>query len=242
MRQRWTLEEEEFLKNNYGIISNIEIAKVLLRTARSIALKRHSLDLIVSSSRRTIITIGEKFGMLTAIQEAPSRKGNIMWECLCECGNTHTFRGATLRHGDVNSCGCSHFEDPGIASYRRMYDSYKQGAKKRNLEFLLIFEEFATIISKNCKYCGSVPVKYNRYIKKNTNYQFKGQRKVSESSVNRSWICINGIDRANNDLGYTSENCVSCCSYCNYMKLDKSEESFLAHAERIVNHQKSMKP
>ena len=42
-----------------------------------------------------------------------------------------------------------------------------------------------------------------------------------------------GIDRRQSDRGYTLENCVACCSQCNYMKLDYSEDEFLAQIERI---------
>jgi hypothetical protein len=47
----------------------------------------------------------------------------------------------------------------------------------------------------------------------------------------------NGIDRKDNKEGYTKENSVSACAYCNHMKSDSSEEAFLGHALRIVFYQ-----
>lgn len=42
-----------------------------------------------------------------------------------------------------------------------------------------------------------------------------------------------GIDRRDNTVGYTEANSVPCCSICNYMKSDLSEQEFLAHIERV---------
>jgi hypothetical protein len=44
----------------------------------------------------------------------------------------------------------------------------------------------------------------------------------------------NGIDRKDNTLGYTIDNCVACCSDCNYMKKNSSVECFVAHCFRIA--------
>lgn len=47
----------------------------------------------------------------------------------------------------------------------------------------------------------------------------------------------NGIDRLDSTKGYTIDNCVPCCSWCNTMKLDYSESEFLAHIIQIYNFQ-----
>ena len=38
---------------------------------------------------------------------------------------------------------------------------------------------------------------------------------------------MNGVDRLDSSVGYTEENCVSCCSMCNYMKKDTDISSFI---------------
>lgn len=43
-----------------------------------------------------------------------------------------------------------------------------------------------------------------------------------------------GIDRCNNELGYNTSNCVSCCRECNQMKADMSREDFVAHCQRVA--------
>ena len=46
-----------------------------------------------------------------------------------------------------------------------------------------------------------------------------------------------GVDRVDSSLGYSAENCVPCCSDCNYAKRDMSQESFLNLVARIYAHQ-----
>ena len=48
-----------------------------------------------------------------------------------------------------------------------------------------------------------------------------------------------GIDRVNNENGYTAENIVSCCSLCNYAKRGLSKSEFVALCLGVVEtHQK----
>jgi hypothetical protein len=81
-------------------------------------------------------------------------------------------------------------------------------AKSRNIEFLLTEDDFNIITRKNCYICG----KENKEIHKN------------------------GIDRFNNDLGYTIENSKPCCGDCNIMKriysFDEIIEKFCLIYER----------
>lgn len=45
-----------------------------------------------------------------------------------------------------------------------------------------------------------------------------------------------GIDRVDNEKGYTRENSVACCAMCNYMKRNHQEDIFLQHCRKIVDH------
>lgn len=44
-----------------------------------------------------------------------------------------------------------------------------------------------------------------------------------------------GLDRVDNDLGYTIENVVPCCSKCNFMKSAADKQEFIRHCRRIAN-------
>lgn len=56
---------------------------------------------------RKIDLTGQKFGRLTVIAEAgKSKRGRILWHCVCECGNERIVVGENLRSGGTKSCGC----------------------------------------------------------------------------------------------------------------------------------------
>ena len=50
--------------------------------------------------------IGQKFGRLTVIEKAPSRKGKTYWKCLCDCGEYKVVQTRHLKNGKIRSCGC----------------------------------------------------------------------------------------------------------------------------------------
>lgn len=49
---------------------------------------------------------GQRFGRLTAIKYVYSKSGNRMWLCNCSCGTAAIVRAASLRRGEIKSCGC----------------------------------------------------------------------------------------------------------------------------------------
>ena len=49
----------------------------------------------------------QRFGNLTALKPTEMRKhGSVVWECVCDCGNTHLASTEMLLSGSVSSCGC----------------------------------------------------------------------------------------------------------------------------------------
>jgi hypothetical protein len=53
--------------------------------------------------------IGKRFGRLTVIAMAPSRKsgnGGMRWRCRCVCGGKTITRASALWSGEAKSCGC----------------------------------------------------------------------------------------------------------------------------------------
>lgn len=59
---------------------------------------------------KTLMLPGQKFGKLTVIKEDPVRNSDrkIKYICQCECGNTISVIGTSLRSGNTQSCGCLH--------------------------------------------------------------------------------------------------------------------------------------
>lgn len=51
--------------------------------------------------------IGKTFGRLVVTEEAGrSKKMEVLWRCVCECGNEIVAGGVNLRRGNTKSCGC----------------------------------------------------------------------------------------------------------------------------------------
>lgn len=51
--------------------------------------------------------LGKKFGRLTVIEETGERKNRqVIWKCLCDCGNIIFVRANNLKQGLTTSCGC----------------------------------------------------------------------------------------------------------------------------------------
>jgi hypothetical protein len=71
-------------------------------------------------------------------------------------------------------------------------------------------------------YCGKSP---------NTKYS------NAEVWTDENTLLYNGVDRKDNELGYTKENSVSCCEMCNRMKMKISFTDFLEQVKRIYEHQ-----
>lgn len=50
---------------------------------------------------------GQKFGRLTAIcPKGTNKHHSVMWQCVCDCGNTVVVDGRSLRRSLTKSCGC----------------------------------------------------------------------------------------------------------------------------------------
>lgn len=50
---------------------------------------------------------GEKFGMLTVLNRSENKNNShVLYNCLCECGNTKIADAYNLKNGITKSCGC----------------------------------------------------------------------------------------------------------------------------------------
>lgn len=163
-----------------------------------------------------------KFGRLTILGPSENKHSRgKLWRCLCDCGNKKEVPRSSLTTNNVRSCGCLIREKPssrksyGEAAKNRLINSYKSNAKKKNLLFSLKKEEIESLFKSNCYYCASPPLKKAEY---------KGCY---------GYYIFNGIDRVDNNKGYIIDNCVSCCSLCNYKKSNKTQEMFYNQISKI---------
>ena len=156
------------------------------------------------------------------------------WLCLCDCGKETIVSTSQIVSEKTKSCGCNRAISNVINSansrhkiakkgtgYTSIFNSYKANAKLRNKSFEIDLIDFIELLKGNCFYCNSEPK--NVYFKSYYN------------------ITYNGVDRRNNDLGYTLENSVSCCKMCNIAKNNNTESNFKEWIERVYNNLEKLK-
>jgi hypothetical protein len=56
--------------------------------------------------RPPAVSLGERYGRLLVLKEAPRATGRRAYLCLCDCGATPVVRSDYLRCGKTRSCGC----------------------------------------------------------------------------------------------------------------------------------------
>lgn len=172
---------------------------------------------------RLVDLTGKRFGKLLVVGRfGTNRFGQPQWTCKCDCGGTTVALGGNLKTGKTAGCGCSKGRPPlpdGMASAKQTYLGYKRGAIVRGLEFSLSFEDFLALTKQNCIYCGSQP---------------KTIRKTPSLNGNHIY---NGLDRVDNNLGYTMANVVPCCKRCNLGKSNISKEEFLEWIDSVYRYQ-----
>jgi hypothetical protein len=165
---------------------------------------------IISEKRRShnfLNLINRKFGKLLVIEELEKNKhSKIMWLCKCDCGNYKKINGDYLKSGDTKSCGC--FQSESVIErnmkpkYHWIFTILRETAKKSGKCCELTYGdvcEFTNII--NCHYCNENIMWKEHGVKGQTHgYQ---------------------LDRKDNSIGYTMENCVVCCKSCNRIKGNK---------------------
>lgn len=180
--------------------------------------------------KRAILEIGSRYGKLVIVSEAArNRHKHGRWLCLCDCGNSVTVRTCHLVHGNIKSCRCS-WHPLKLDSYgtacKELYRGYKGGAKKRKYSFELTVEQFKVLTKGTCHYCGQEPATIRKPHPRNNRFVYKPTQLTSYT--------YNGIDRMNNAVGYTVDNCVTCCSRCNYFKGVMSYAEFIATVRSIA--------
>lgn len=151
------------------------------------------------------------------------------WLCRCDCGTEKTVKGTSMRVGTSVSCGCFNREmstlkntlAEGDGTRNHFYAQYRQGARRRDIDFSLTRKEFYVLIGRPCHYCGTPP-----------------EFRIVSDRLNGGCVA-GGIDRKDNTLGYTPSNSVPCCRTCNIGKGDQPYEEWIAYLERLVTYRRA---
>lgn len=152
---------------------------------------------------------GQEFGRLIVT----GYLGSSWWRCRCTCGELKDVRGLELKKGKVRSCGCLHRETCGALNRRYTKEE------------------------------AALRVKFNTYsknaIRRGYEFGLTFEEFVAFTEEDCFWCGTegpNGIDRYDNDLGYTVDNCVAACYLCNRAKNDLSPQEFVDWVDRAYHH------
>jgi hypothetical protein len=177
------------------------------------------------------------------VTDAPAIFKNRVYylTCICECGKTRLVSIHQLSNGKSKSCGCKtpinlegirkwkekngapNIKPRGMAAFNKLFNTYRSSAKSKNLSFDLTKEQFAILTKADCHYCGVKPTKI-----------------LDNPEFNGGYI-YNGIDRKNNDIGYVMDNCLTCCTDCNFLKKDRDYDFFINLIYKIYEHRENEK-
>lgn len=183
----------------------------------------------------------DKYGRLTVISHAgKDRRGKHLWLCLCECGKEKVVVSDNLSSGKSNSCGCLKAEflsrkgnqyglysDREEALLKVQYSHLKRRDKQKGFIDTMSFDVFCLLSKSPCKYCG---IEYSKEIEDRLN-ESKKQKRLSDHILK-----CNGIGRVDSSKGYTADNSVACCKYCNTAKHTMTEGEFYNWIKRVYEY------
>ena len=173
---------------------------------------------------KVIDRTGQRYGRLIVIEPAETRvvsgKPRFHWLCRCDCGNEAVVWSWSLGRGATRSCGCLVTDlrlTPDGYARNQVRKDYKLRARRRGLCWELTDDDFDRLTSRPCFYCGLQP-SLVRVVKGGSRFTY------------------NGIDRMDNNLGYTLANSVPCCETCNKAKRAMPYGEFMAWIRRLTEH------
>lgn len=159
-----------------------------------------------------------------------------LWLCpYCKCsfeGTNIVVRNRAKRSDPIGHCGCqtktrqSH-RNKGREPVNKLSDKeatvnlVMRYCHTRKGDTLLTKEDVGSLIFKPCHYCGEDP----------SHYRVLGSGDWKREST----VPSHGIDRYDSNKGYLVDNCVPCCSACNYFKRDMHGDAFINLCKTISN-------
>ena len=184
--------------------------------------KGYTLPYKKDSKGRLGVTKGTQLEV-SVLDLPPSSNVKIEYQC-DDCGAIKRVGAHTLFYREnsqyqktgetlCSSCANKRMSGKENSQYKHgnsRYCEYRYNANKRGFEFSLSLEDFERITGMECHYCGG----------------FSSEWDVRSRG--------NGIDRKDSDLGYFTNNCVPCCSKCNFVKNSMHYSDFINYIKRIA--------
>lgn len=151
------------------------------------------------------------------------------YEFKCTCGRFFRLRD-TNRFSSYDDIRCSVCKrkkrlSPDIGE-RYVFKRIKSDAVRGGRDFKLSLDTVIKLIHEPCHYCG----------RRNINSISVKSRVPGEFLVKN--FRYNGIDRKDNDIGYTEENSIPCCVVCNRAKNSMGYYEFLDWIEDMIQYRR----
>ena len=185
--------------------------------------------------------INMRYGRLFVVKyKGKDDRRKHLWLCRCDCGNEKIVVADNLSSGKSKSCGCLKkellskkgnqfglYEDRQEAMMKVQYSHLKRRHKQNKMVGdILGFNTFSILSKSKCKYYG---LEHSKEIEDRLN-ESKTKKRLSSEVLK-----INGIDRIDNNIGYTKENSAPCCKYCNFAKHTMSEGIFMYGLKEFID-------
>ncbi|MFA6233677.1 MAG: hypothetical protein WC824_05725 [Bacteroidota bacterium] len=171
---------------------------------------------------------GLRFGILTVIQRMPNQGGDIMYECLCDCGKQTIAIGYNIHKGFTQSCGCmrqrtgknnpnwrGHGEIP-----LQYWTGVHIGATRRGLRVHVSIEDVWNLFLTQARKCAISGVPLN----------FAGYNSGKEQTAS--------LDRIDSTIGYENGNLQWVHKDMQWMKGTFTQQEFLDWIRVIATNQK----
>lgn len=136
-------------------------------------------------------------------------------------GKDHCGCQSKIRRATRVGCAPSNKLDDRARTLSQTVGSYKSSARAKGLEYGLSDEDVEGLIFSNCFFCGEAPSKICT---------------LGQGLWVRDSVPVNGIDRIDSKQGYLKSNVLPCCTYCNYLKVDRDQDEFLDKIKQIYEH------
>lgn len=135
---------------------------------------------------------GQRFGKLTVIRRvSDDRNRNRMWLCRCDCGNEKIVGGRHLYSGATTSCGCGndyHINRTHGQRHTRLYSIWCGMKYRCDNSHATGFENYG---GRGIGYCE----------------EWRAYEPFHEWAMSHGYRDDLTIERKNNDLGYSPDNC-----------------------------------
>jgi len=151
---------------------------------------------------------------------------------MCDCTKQYSLKLTNTLKNDGNFMCRQCYAERDAANfdahwgYKAAYSRIKKDARTADRVFEIKLDEFRYLCQQNCYYCDSPPSNLITY---------RGQ-----NSFTFRYFMYSGLDRLNNEIGYTRQNVVPCCIICNRAKNSMPFKDFIDWLNKLTDYRQRM--